>query len=306
MTTQQTCSNPGIGFIDGEFMPHRELRLPVTDLGFQLSDMCYDALHVWKGNFFRQDDHMDRWDRSVSERRFTNLDYDRAATIEVLHECVRRSGLREAMVYLVVTRGSPHDELKDLRNCKNRLLAWALPYYAVVTEQEMVAGCDIIVSETVRIPPYSVDPTVKNFGRLDFCRALFEAYDRDAKYALLLDQEGNVTEGRGWNIFALFGGRLVSPESGVLEGVTRRTVLELCDQLNIEGELGRFGADELRRADEVFMSSTAGGIMPVRRIDSQPVGSGTPGPVTKRLTEMYWALHDDPAYTTPVDYRDER
>lgn len=304
MTDNATNDSAGIGYLDGEYMPHSELRIPVTDLGFQLSDMCYDALHVWKGRFFRADAHMERWERSIAARRFETLGVDRAGTMQILNECVRRAGLREAMVYLVATRGSPDSALKDLRTCRNRLFAWAVPYYGVVSKQEMQDGCDIIVSKVERIPPSSVDPTVKNFGRLDFCDALFEAYDRDAKYALLVDRDGNVTEGRGWNIFALFGGRLVSPDDGVLQGVTRGTVLELCDRLNVEGELARLPAADLMNADEVFITSTAGGVMPVRRIDDRPVANGSPGPVTRRLTELYWALHDDDAHTTPVNYGD--
>ncbi len=88
----------------------------------------------------------------------------------------------------------------------------------------------------------------------------------------------------------------------MLEGITRRTVLELSEVLNIKGRLGRMGADDLRGADEVFLTSTAGGVMPVRSIDDRPVGDGAPGPVTARLKDMYWRLHDDPAYTTPVRY----
>ena len=131
---------------------------------------------------------------------------------------------------------------------------------------------------------------------------LFEAYDRDARYAVLLDRDGFVTEGRGWNIFALRAGELLSPDRGVLEGMTRRTVLELSAGLNIKGRLGRMGADDLRGADEVFLTSTAGGIMPVTCIDGEAIGDGKPGPATGRLTELYWARHDDPAWTTPVDY----
>ena len=302
LTMAPNSNQNGIGFLEGDFMPHTEIRLPVTDLGFQLSDMCYDALHVRNGKFFRQEDHMNRWDRSVRERRFDTLKYDRQQTIDILHECVRRSGLRDAMVYAIATRGSPTDESKDLRTCANRLMAWAVPYYMVVSDDELHTGCDIVVSDVVRIPEHSVDPTVKNFGRLDFCNALFEAYDCGAKYAVLLDQDGNVTEGRGWNVFALFGGQLVSPASGVLEGITRQTVLELCNELNVEGALQSFTADALRTADEVFLTSTAGGIMPVRAVDGRTIGAGGPGPVTKRLTKMYWALHDNPDYTTPVDY----
>ena len=302
MSEKQQPARDGVGFVDGEFSPLSELRIPVTDMGFQLSDMCYDAVHVWKGRFFRLDDHMDRWDRSLQERRYETLGYDRHQTADILHECVRRAGLTESMVYLIATRGTPIDGYKDLRSCRNRLIAWAKPYYAVVTDEELESGCDVIVSETVRIPPSAVDPTVKNFGRLDFVRALFEAYDRNARCAVLLDDDGYVTEGRGWNIFMLNGGELISPDSGVLEGITRRTVIELSRELNIEGKLERFTADELRGADEIFLTSTAGGIMPVRSIDGNEVGDGSPGPVTRRLTERYWALHDEPQYTTPVNY----
>ena len=206
------------------------------------------------------------------------------------------------MVTLIATRGTPTTAHKDLRTCKNRLIAWSLPYHAVVSDDEEDSGCDVVIADTVRIPPSAVDPTVKNFGRLDFVRALFEAYDRNADYAVLLDEEGNVTEGRGWNIFGLLGGELVTPDSGVLEGVTRRTVLELSQALNINARLGQINANELRAADEVFMTSTAGGVMPVRTIDGTPVADGQPGPVTHRLREMYWRLHEDPAYMTPVRY----
>lgn len=293
----------GVGFIDGEYLPMSEMRLPVSDLGFQLADMCYDALHVWKGRFFRMEDHLDRFERAVSERRYDTLGHDRASIAEVLHGCVARGGLTESMVTIVATRGTPVSGYKDLRTSRNRLICWALPYYSVATPEETRDGCDIIVAETLRIPPEAVDPTIKNFARLDFVRALFEAYDRNARYAVLLDDEGNVTEGRGWNIFALSDGRLVSPDRGVLEGITRQTVIELAGRLNIDARLQALSADQLRGADEVFLTSTAGGIVPVNHIDGNAVGDGQPGPVTRHLTEMYWELHEDPDYTTAVDYR---
>ncbi|MDP6391040.1 MAG: aminotransferase class IV [Alphaproteobacteria bacterium] len=294
--------NEGCGYIDGEYVAMSDLRLPVTDLGFQLADMCYDALHVWDGRFFRMDDHLDRWERAVAARRYDTLGHDREDFAEVLHGCVARAGLQKSMVTIVATRGTPDSGHKDLRSCRNRLMAWALPYYSAVSDEETEHGCDIVVAETVRIPPDAVDPTIKNYGRLDFVRAMFEAYDREAHYAVLLDQEGNITEGRGWNIFALTGGRLVSPDRGVLEGITRMTVKGLAERLNIDARFDALKVDALRAADEVFLTSTAGGIIPVNQIDDAPVGDGQPGPVTQRLTRMYWDLHDDPAYTTPVRY----
>jgi branched-subunit amino acid aminotransferase/4-amino-4-deoxychorismate lyase len=206
------------------------------------------------------------------------------------------------MVTVIATRGTPETGYKDLRTCKNRLIAWALPYCSIVTDDELENGCDIVVAETIRISPDSIDPTVKNFSRLDFVGALFEAYDRDARYAVLLDGDGFVTEGRGWNIFALLDGELLSPDRGVLEGITRRTVLELSDRLNVKGRLALISADVFRDADEVFLTSTAGGVMPVSSIDGQAIGDGQPGPVTTRIKDMYWQLHEDPSYTTPVKY----
>lgn len=292
----------GFGFIDGAYMPVSEMRLPVTDMGFQLGDMCYDAIHVHDGAFFRMKDHLDRWEHSIAERRYTTLGYDREQVAEVLHGCVAKGQLSDSMVTFVATRGSPSTAAKDLRTCNNRFMVWAMPYYKVVSDAELEQGSDIVVAETLRIPPEAVDPRVKNFGRLDFVRALFEAYDREARYAVLLDRDGNVTEGRGWNIFALTGGRLVSPDAGVLQGITRQTVVELSARLNIECRLTKVPERTLREADEVFITSTAGGIMPVRSIDRKPVGDGAPGPVTTRLKDMYWAMHRDPAYATPVRY----
>jgi len=292
----------GIGFTDGRFVPVSQLSIPVADMGFQLSDMCYDAIHVRDGRFFRLTDHLNRWERSIAARRYDTLGYDREQVAEVLHGCVARAGLRDAMVNFLATRGTPLTAHKDLRTCKNRFMAWAVPYYAVVSMKEMIEGSDIIIAKTVRIPIQSVDPTIKNYGRLDFVRACFEAYEAGVKYAVLLDTEGYVTEGRGWNIFAVRDGVLMTPDRGALEGITRQTVLELATNFNIKTSVTRISVDDLRSADELFMSSTAGGIMPIRSLDKSMVGDGVPGPVTTRLSKLYWELHKDNACNTPVRY----
>lgn len=293
-------TNKGIGFIEGRYCPREELALPVSDLGFGLCDMAYDAVHVRNGKFFRLEDHLDRFQRAIERRRYNTLDYDRNQIREVLFECVRRAKLRDAMVYMVATRGTPEGFTKDLRTCKNRLLAWAAPYYAVVADEDVENGVSVIISKVPRVPADSIDPTVKNFARLDFSSAILEAYDRGCTHAILLDHDGNVTEGRGWNLFALFGGELISPDSGVLEGITRQTVLELCEESNVKARLGRIPGERLPKADEIFMASTAGGLIPINAVDGKPIGDGTPGPVTRNLRHRYWALHETPAYTTPV------
>lgn len=294
----------GIGFIDGAYCARHEMKMPVYDLGFMMADMTYDAAHVWKGRFFRLEDHLTRWERSISRRRYTTLPYNKEQVRDIILECVRKSGYRDALVYWIATRGVPSDHRRDLRTCQNRFMAWAAPFHWMVPPEQLERGegANIYISSVLRTPPESSDPEVKNFARIDFSRACLEAYDHGSEYPVLLDLDGNVTEGRGWNIFALSGGTLISPDRGVLDGVTRKTVLELCRLGNIEGKLGRIRAEDLLRADELFLATTAGGIMPVTRVNDTVIRNGAVGPVTKRLTEQYWAMHEDPALNTPIDY----
>src|SRR5262249_21437140 len=132
--------------------------------------------------------------------------------------------------------------------------------------------------------------------------SLYEAYDRGARMAVLPDADGNLTEGPGFNVFVLRDGTLLTPDSGVLEGVTRRTILELAHEAGIPTRLARLPAGQLGEAEEGVLPSTAGGVTPVVVVDGRTVGDGKPGPVTRRLRELYWAAHDNPRYTTPIEY----
>ena len=125
-----------------------------------------------------------------------------------------------------------------------------------------------------------MDPSVKNYHWLDLDLALLDAYDHDADLVVLRDLSGAITEGPGYNVFAYVDGRWLTPASGTLQGITRRSVIELAREAGQPVEEGRLSADDLRRAAEVLVTSTAGGIMPVTVIDGQPVGAGAPGPLT--------------------------
>jgi branched-chain amino acid aminotransferase len=165
-------------------------------------------------------------------------------------------------------------------------------------------GMNLLISHQQRIPPESVNPKIKNYHWLDMVMGLFEAYDSGADSAVLVDAEGNLVEGPGFNIFARCSDRIITPIHGVLEGVTRATVLELLDAEDWQVNQDVLPAEQARAADEIFITSTAGGIMPVTRIDGEAVGSGLPGELTNRLNQAYWALHEHPDYTIPVDYQE--
>jgi branched-chain amino acid aminotransferase len=291
----------GIAYVDGDYRPMSEAKISVLDWGFLRSDATYDVVHVWDGKFFRLDRHINRFMASIEKLRMT-LPVDRAGLTQVLNECVRRAGLREAYVEMILTRGVSPTFSRDPRDAVNNFIAFAIPFGWVMNEEQRARGIDLTIAETRRIPAESVDPTVKNYHWLDLVAGLFEAYDRGGENVVLTDMAGNITEGPGFNIFAVKDGRAATAERGVLEGITRQTAIELCRELQIPVDIDTVTADALRGADEIFMTSTAGGIMPVTRIDGRPIGDGKPGRITRRLTELYWAKHDDPAWVTPVDY----
>ena len=181
----------------------------------------------------------------------------------------------------------------------------ALPLHAA--GQAPVGVRDLVVGTPVRIPAASVDPRIKNYHWLDFVMGLFEAYDRGGETVVLTDGAGHVAEGPGFNVFAVLGqgpaARVVTPDFGMLEGVSRRTVIELATAAGLAVEERALPVVELRGASEIFLSSTGGGVIAVSRLDGVAIGgrpAGVFGPVTSRLQAAYWALHDDPRYVEPV------
>lgn len=294
----------GAAFVAGQFVPIGEATIPVLDWGFLRSDATYDVVHVWHGSFFRLDDHLDRFERSCALLRL-RLPYDRAEIREILMECVRLSGLRDAYVEMICTRGRPAAGSRDPRTCENTFLAFAMPFVWIFSPQQQEQGGHLIISNVQRIPPESLNPAVKNFHWGDMTQALFEAYDRGGETAVLVDAEGYLSEGPGFNVFSVMEGSVVSPGRTVLAGITRRTVKELCEELDIPFQVARITPQALRDADEVFLSSTAGGIMPITRLDNRTIGDGRPGPILTRIKNLYWDKHEQGWHATPVPYDDD-
>ena len=294
----------GCAYVDGAYVAPEDAKISIFDWGFLHSDATYDVAHVWQGRFFRLDDHLDRFFASMARLRL-DPGVTRDEVRAVMHECVRRAGLREAYVEVLCTRGLPAPGSRDPRSCTNRFMAFAIPFVWIADPEKQRRGIDLAVSSVQRIAPASVDPRVKNYHWLDMVMALYQAYEAGAETALLVDADGGVAEGPGFNIFAVVDGVLVTPQAGVLEGISRRTVIELARAEGLRVELRALPVAELRGASEIFLSSTGGGVIPIARLDGVPVGgraAGEFGPVSTRLQAAYWALHDDPRYAEPVRY----
>lgn len=291
----------GTAFAEGNFVPLSEAKISLFDWGFTRSDATYDVASVWNGSFFRLEDHLDRFFASMDKLRF-RIPYSRAQVRDILHACVRGADLKQAYVAMVVTRGVPPRGARDPRLAENRFYAYAVPYVWIASREKQLSGIDLHVSRRQRISPASVDPTIKNYHWLDLVQSLFDAYDQGRDTSCVVDADGCLTEGPGFNVFVVRDGTVRTANRGVLEGISRRTVIELSARLGIPLREEPIPVDDLRDADEVFLSSTGGGVLPIARIDGQPLRLAFPGPITTRLYDAYWAMHDEAAYSDPVRY----
>ena len=167
MTTHVTVSDTptpyceGIAYTDGKYVPIAEASISILDWGFTRSDVTYDVAHVWQGSFFRLEDHLDRFEHSCEALRL-QLPHNRDRIGEILMTCVRLSGLRDAYVEMICTRGQPSPGSRDPRTCSNTFLAFAVPFVWIFSPERQDRGGHLIITEVVRIPPESLDPRVKN------------------------------------------------------------------------------------------------------------------------------------------------
>lgn len=299
-------SNPdysqGVAFVRGAYVPIAEASIPMTDWGFLRSDATYDVVTVWDGAFFRLDAHLDRFMRSCQRWRL-DPGVTPAQITDVLTECLRLSGLRASYVEMICTRGQPPWGSRDPRQAVNRFYAFAVPFVWLANAQQREQGLHLRVSDVQRIPSASVDPTAKNYHWNDLTMGLFEALDAGADTVLLVDGAGHVVEGPGFNVFCISQGAVVTPAQGMLEGITPRTVIEMAQSLGLPVQVRALPTAELREAQEIFLSTSGGGVLPVTKLDGQVVGDGRPGPLTQRLVDTYWAWHKDPAYSQQVNYQ---
>ncbi|WP_046868104.1 aminotransferase class IV [Microvirga massiliensis] len=290
----------GTAWTDGKIVPVAEATLPLLDWGFLRSDACQETISAWDGILFRLDDHLDRFWRSLDRLRMTSP-LSREEIRRIIHVLIATAGYDNAYVQIIMTRGRPPIGSRDIRLCSNRFQAFCIPYVWIATPEVQERGLHLHVSRRHRVPAASVDPMVKHYHWLDFEMGLLEAYDAGAETVVLSDANGNILEGPGFNIFIRKGDKLLTPSSGMLDGMTRRTVMEICRDLGIPVEETDVPIETLLNADEIFLTTTAGGVLPVTSVDAKAIRNG-PGPFTARIHSAYWQRRADGWLGDPIDY----
>ena len=290
----------GSAWMSGEFINLSEAKISVLDWGFLRSDATYDVVHVWNNRFFRLDHHIDRFYSSTKKLRMP-CKIERTELKRILAGCVKRANFENSYVEMIQTRGMSPTFDRDPRKSTPRFIAFAIPFGWILKPENFNKGLDLAISSIKRISPESVDPRVKNYHWLDMVLGMYEAYDKGHYTTVLVDNNNNVLEGPGFNIFSVDDNGLNTPPSGVLEGITRQTAIDLAKELKIPTKEISITSEQFKNSKEAFATSTAGGIIPITKIDGKVIGNGTMGTITSIIKDLYWEKHTDPDWSECVE-----
>jgi branched-chain amino acid aminotransferase len=277
-------------YVDGKFLDERQAKVSVFDHGLLYGDGVFEGIRAYNGWVFKLQEHIDRLFYSAKAILLTIPMSNREVMDAVVETC-RRNRIRDGYVRLVVTRGVGGLGLNPNR-CKrpsviviaDRIQLYPVEYYE--------RGLDIITVPTVRNLHSALNPAIKSLNYLNNILAKIEANNAGCEEAVMLNAEGFVAECTGDNLFIVKAGKLFTPplSAGALYGITRQTVIDLATQSGYsvaEPNLTRY---DLFNADECFLTGTGAEIVPVVKIDGRVIGTGKPGPITRKLEVDYHSL----------------
>jgi branched-chain amino acid aminotransferase len=274
-------------WIDGRVLDAAEARVGVTDHGLLYGDGVFEGIRAFGRRVFRLDDHLARL--GVSARAIgLSLPLDADGLRRVVLETLRALDLDDAYVRLVVTRGEGALGV-DPTTCPAPRVFCIAAEARLFPEDKRAAGLDLVTVSWRRPALDALDPRVKSLNYLNNALAKLEARRRGADEALLLNAGGGVAEASVANVFVVRGRTLETPPptDGCLEGITRRSVLELAPALGLEARERSLSRTDLLGADEVFLTGTGAGILPARSLDGQRIGGGPPFVTTDRVRAAY-------------------
>jgi branched-chain amino acid aminotransferase len=289
-----TQSVPGVPtptiWLDGKWCDRSTAMISVYDHGLLYGDGVFEGVRVYGGKIFRLTEHLERLYDSAKAIWLT-IPMPREELTAVTEEAVRRSGITEAYIRHVVTRGVGDLGL-DPRKCPKPSVLIIVDTIKLWPEQVYETGLNVITAGTPIPQRESLSPRVKSLNYLPHILAKIEGIHAGADEVLMLDSAGAVAEGSGQNIFVVKGGRLRTPPpyAGILKGVTRDVVIELATGAGYEVEESILNRYDVYTADEAFFTGTASELVAIRQVDGRVIGTGKAGPVTRDLRARFQTL----------------
>ena len=277
-----------IAYVNGRYVPHRDAAVHIEDRGYQFADGVYEVCEIWNGQVVDETRHLDRLERSLRELSI-RMPISRAALKLVIREVVRRNRVRDGLVYLQATRGvAPRDHAFPARPTAPALVMTAKSVPRAAGERLATEGVAVITLPDNRWA--RVD--IKSVGLLPNAIARQKAREAGAREAWFVDRDGYVTEGAATTAWIVTGeGMLVTRpnDTDILPGITRITASEVARRAGLRVEERKFTVAEAKAAREAFMTGASTVVMPIVRIDGEPIADGKPGRVA---TALRAAFHD--------------
>jgi D-alanine transaminase len=277
-----------IVYLNGSFLPVHEATVSVMDRGFLFGDGVYEVIPVYGGRAFRLEHHLQRLDLSLQGVRIANP-LDHVQWSDILTALIRHNGGGDQSIYLQVTRGAaPTRDHAFPAGVQPTVFAMGTPLSEPAAAVR--AGLAAVTIDDIRWKHCNI----KAITLLPNVLMRQQALDAGAAEAILL-RDGYATEGSASNVFIVRDGVVITPPKSnlLLPGITRDLTVELCHANDIPCREADISADELRRADEVWISSSTREVVPIVRLDEQPVGDGHPGPLWQRVSALYSAYKQD-------------
>jgi branched-chain amino acid aminotransferase len=289
VSTGQSTGSP-IVWLDGKWCDRTTATISVYDHGLLYGDGVFEGIRVYGGKIFRLQEHLERLYDSAKALWLT-IPYSRDELAEITEEAVRRSGILEAYVRHIVTRGVGDLGL-DPRKCSKPTSMIIVDTIRLWPEQIYEAGLTVVTAGTPIPQRESLSPRVKSLNYLPHILAKIEGIQAGADEVIMLDSAGSVAEGSGQNIFVVKQNtvRTPPPFAGLLKGVTRDAMMELARQAGYRVEESMLNRYDIYTADEAFFTGTATEIVAIRQLDGRIIGSGKAGPVTRDLRARFQAL----------------
>lgn len=288
-------------YVGGAFVAQSQACISVLDHAVLYGDGIFETAIAWDGRIFKLDAHLERGFRSMAAIGL-KPPVDHSAMHGLIVEATRRNGQRNAYIKWIVTRGSNGRPLMDPTGCVSNLIILVQPYINRATPERIAAGLQLKTVAVRRPPGQVLDPRIKSINYLNLVMAKLEAQAAGADEALLLDVHGRVCEATGCNVFVVSKGKLWTPRHDILAGITRETVFELAAALGHTVEVADLELYDAYTADEMFICSTAGGLLPIAAIDGRKLPARTPGPVFSALNTAYQDLIASDRYGTPISF----
>lgn len=289
-------------YIDGKYCDKEDAKISVFDHGVLYGDGIFEGIRAYNGRIFRLDEHLKRLEESANAI-LLKLPMPVKEIEAAILETVRQNKLKDAYIRLVVTRGVGDLGL-DMRKCKDGATLFIIADRIELYPEEFYEKGLTVITSTIRQKGLDqVTPGVKSLNYLANILARAEATAAGAQEAILLNATGHVSECSGDNIFFIKDGKIFTPptSAGILVGVTRNVVMELCEKkLGVKVIERNFPRYDLYSADEVFLTGTGAEVIAAVKIDGRIIGKGVCGPTTKKLIGHFRDYANSAAAGTPV------